>query len=54
MTTPFRAEDGQTMAEYAVMLGVITLAMVLALQVFATAVFDDISGIAEIVDSVTP
>jgi Flp pilus assembly pilin Flp len=40
------AEEGQTMAEYGVILGVITLAIVTALGVLSTAISDAISTVA--------
>ena len=42
----FRKEHGQTMAEYAVILGVIALAIVLALGVLSTAISSAISTVA--------
>jgi Flp pilus assembly pilin Flp len=39
-------ESGQTMAEYGVILGVITLAIVTALGVFSTAISSAISTVA--------
>jgi Flp pilus assembly pilin Flp len=39
-------EDGQTMAEYAVILGVIGLAIVLALGVLSTAISGAITTVA--------
>jgi len=43
-----RREDGQTMAEYGIVLAAITIVVVLALMTFGTAVSDQISGIASI------
>jgi Flp pilus assembly pilin Flp len=41
-------QDGQTMAEYGIVLAAITIVVVLALMTFGTAVSDQISGIASI------
>jgi Flp pilus assembly pilin Flp len=43
-----RRQDGQTMAEYGIVLAAITIVVVLALMTFGTAVSDQISGIASI------
>jgi len=43
-----RRQDGQTMAEYGIVLATITIVVVLALMTFGTAVSDQISGIASI------
>ena len=43
-----RRQDGQTMAEYGIVLAVITLVVVLALTTFGGAVSAQISGIASI------
>ena len=40
-----RREDGQTMAEYAVVLGVITIAVVLTLGLLATAIQNTLSNV---------
>ena len=40
------SEDGQTMAEYAVILGVITLAIVAAVGVLTTAISGAITSVA--------
>ncbi len=43
-----RHHDGQTMAEYGIVLAAITIVVVLALMTFGTAVSDQIGGIASI------
>jgi Flp pilus assembly pilin Flp len=42
---PLRREDGQTMAEYSVILAVITPAIVLAIALMATGVADNLLDI---------
>jgi Flp pilus assembly pilin Flp len=42
----WRREDGQTMAEYGVILAVITPAIVAAIALMATAIADNIGAIA--------
>jgi len=43
-----KREDGQTMAEYGVVLAVITLAIVVALAALSGAIGDAINGVAGI------
>jgi Flp pilus assembly pilin Flp len=43
--TELRDESGQTMAEYAVVLGVITIAVVVTLGLLATAIQDTLSNV---------
>lgn len=45
----FAHQEGQTMAEYAVVLGVITAAVVLSLSVFAGVVSDAIATVAGLI-----
>jgi Flp pilus assembly pilin Flp len=45
----FRRHDGQTMAEYAVMLGVITATLVATFGVFSTSVTAALARAAELV-----
>jgi Flp pilus assembly pilin Flp len=44
-----RAEDGQTMAEYAVILGVITLLVVVALTTLSGAIVTALNNVAGII-----
>ena len=48
----FRSEKGQTMAEYAVVLGVITLAIVASFSLLSEAAGAAIGAIAELVNGV--
>jgi Flp pilus assembly pilin Flp len=43
--TELRDESGQTMAEYAVVLGVITIAVVVTLGLLATAIQNTLSNV---------
>jgi Flp pilus assembly pilin Flp len=43
--TELRDESGQTMAEYAVVLGVITIAVVVTLGLLATAIQDTLNNV---------
>jgi Flp pilus assembly pilin Flp len=43
--TELRDESGQTMAEYAVVLGVITIAVVVTLGLLATAIQDTLTNV---------
>jgi Flp pilus assembly pilin Flp len=45
LTTLIRREDGQTMAEYGVVLAVITLAVVVALAALSGAIGDAIDAV---------
>ena len=49
MITQLRNSRGQTMAEYAVILGVIVLAIVLSIGVLSTAISSAIATVAGIV-----
>jgi Flp pilus assembly pilin Flp len=43
--TELRDDSGQTMAEYAVVLGVITIAVVITLGLLATAIQDTLTNV---------
>ena len=49
-----RSEHGQTMSEYAVVLGVIVLGVVVALGTFATAVSTHLQSAASTIGSIVP
>ena len=50
----FHAEHGQTMSEYAVVLGVIVLGVISAIGVFSTAVANHIQNVASTVGGIVP
>ena len=43
-----RSDDGQTMAEYGVLLAFVTLAVVITLTVLAVALADNLSAVANV------
>jgi Flp pilus assembly pilin Flp len=47
-----RREGGQTMAEYAVVLGVITLGLVATIGLLSTTVADHFDGVVSIIKSI--
>lgn len=44
-TIQLKSENGQTMAEYAVVLGVITVAVVVTLRLLASAIQDTLTSV---------
>ena len=43
-------EEGQTMAEYGVILAVITVAIIAALVALSTGIFDNLMSVADVLD----
>jgi Flp pilus assembly pilin Flp len=45
-----RREEGQTMAEYGVILAVITVAIIAALVALSTGIFDNLMSVADVLN----